>query len=78
MLLNEFIYFTKDEYGLNDIDRYDPLYDKSVIKIGDTRKSRLTLKMINRLRKAGEAREREQEEEMKMIKKMYGNPPSPI
>jgi hypothetical protein len=56
----------------------DPIYDKSVIKIGDTRKSRLTLNMINRLRKAGEARQREQEKEMQVIKKMYGAPPAPM
>lgn len=78
MLLKEFIYFSKDEYGLSDVDRYDPIYDKSVIKIGDTRKSRLTLNMINRLRKAGEARQREQEKEMQVIKKMYGAPPAPM
>lgn len=75
MLLKEFIYFSKDEYGLKDQDRYDPQHDTSVININDTRKSRLTLKMINRLRRAGEAREREYEKELKMIKKMYGNPP---
>ena len=75
MLLNEFIYFKKNE-GLSSDDRYNPLEDNiSIIKTDDLRKTRLTLGMINRLRKAGDAREREQKEHLEFVKIMYAAPP---
>lgn len=76
MLLKEFLYFDKEEYGMSDTGRrYDPGRDVSVIKASDTRKSRLTLKMINDLRKAAETREREQAADLELVQKMYANPP---
>jgi hypothetical protein len=71
MLLNEFIYFDRDSLEMQDRDRYDPAEDVSVIDVADLRKSRLTLHMINRLRKAGDARARETKEDLKLVKKMY-------
>jgi len=77
MLLNEFIYFEKDEANRNN-DRYTSDRDTSVIKSTDLRKSRLTLKMLNELRKAGDAREQEQEEDRALVRIMYATPTEPI
>ena len=74
MLLNEFIYFNDDESEMTDKGRYDSTTDSSVIKSNDLRKSRLTLKMLNSLRKAGDAREREQKEELDLVRVMYATP----
>ena len=73
MLLKEFIYFDADKQ-MDNKDRYDPKRDKSVIKTQDLRKSRLTLKMLNTLRKAGDAREKEKKEDLELVKKMYAAP----
>ena len=78
MLLNEFIYFDKDQFGMKERDRYDPANDTTVVDMEDLRKSRLTLKMINRLRKAGDAREKETKEDLELVRKMYATPRSPV
>jgi hypothetical protein len=75
MLLNEFIYFNKDDPDMQDNDRYDPFKDSSIIKSKDLRKTRLTLRMINDLRKAGEAREKETKENLTIVRAMYAIPP---
>ena len=65
MLLNEFIYFSPDKEEMSDDGRYDPFDDTtSILHSKDTRKTRLTLRKINDLRKAGEARERETKENL--------------
>jgi hypothetical protein len=75
MLLNEFIYFKQNE-GMSSDDRYNPLEDNiSVLKSKDLRKTRLTLGMINRLRKAGDSRQKEQKEHLEFVKVMYAPPP---
>jgi hypothetical protein len=48
-----------------------------VVDVENLRKSRLTLKMINRLRKAGDAREKETKEELELVRKMYATPQEP-
>lgn len=48
--------------------------DSSQIKIQDTRKTRLTLAQINRLRKMNDMRALEHAKEMQLIKQMYGAP----
>jgi hypothetical protein len=75
MLLKEFIYFNDNEPEMKDSGRYDSDFDSSVIKLSDLRKSRLTLGMLNKLRKAGDSREREKKEELELVKKMYAAPP---
>lgn len=77
MLLNEFIYFDKDT-DLKNNDRYSHERDSSVLKSTDLRKSRLTLKMLNELRKAGDAREQEQLEDLALVRVMYATPQEPI
>lgn len=74
MLLNEFLYFDQDQAEMTDSGRYDSQHDSSVIQASDLRKSRLTLRMLNDLRKAGDAREREQKEDLDLVRKMYATP----
>lgn len=74
MLLNEFIYFNKEDPDMKANDRYDPFNDTSVLKSKDLRKTRLTLRMINDLRKAGEAREKETKENLVIVRTMYAIP----
>lgn len=77
MLLNEFIYFNKDSDQMTDISRFDPNHDTSVLTSKDMRKTRLTLRMINDLRKAGDQREKEQKEELELVQAMYKTPAEP-
>lgn len=74
MLLNEFIYFDKENADPTNDDRYDIEHDKSVLKSSDLRKSRLTLRLLNDLRKAGDAREKEQKEDLELVRVMYATP----
>ena len=74
MLLNEFIYFDKESDDPTDNDRYDIEKDSSVIKSSDLRKTRLTFKMLNDLRKAGDAREKETKEDLDLVRVMYATP----
>jgi hypothetical protein len=74
MLLNEFIYFNETDRDMQDQERYDPFNDKSILKSKDLRKTRLTLRMINRLRKASESRSKEQKEDLVLIRTMYAQP----
>lgn len=77
MLLKEFIYFDNKSSGLSDDGRYLSQNDTSVLKSDDTRKTRLTLKMINDIRKASEAHSKEKQEELVLIRKMYAIPQQP-
>lgn len=74
MLLREFIYFDQDQADMFDKGRYDSSHDTSVLHTKDLRKCRLTLKMLNALRKAGDAREREKKQELDLVRKMYATP----
>jgi hypothetical protein len=76
MLLREFVYFNEQDPDQQEDQRYNPENDKSVLSVKDTRKTRLTLKMINQLRIAGEAREQETMEDLVTVRAMYANPPA--
>ena len=43
--------------------------------IGTSRKTRLTLKHLNKLRKVREIRNKDQEENREFVARMYGQPP---
>ena len=75
MFLREFIYFDKNQADMTDDNRYNSDDDTSVLKSSDLRKTRLTLRMLNDLRKAGDAREAENKEELALVRKMYATPP---
>ena len=53
MILRELFYYDKETMQPTEDDRYDPQYDDSIIDLDDTRKTRLTLRQINRARKKG-------------------------
>ena len=81
MLLNEFIYFNKDYKKDDDLDadmhedkRYNPEDDKDVIKLSDTRKTRLSMKQINQMRKNYEAHMSELASESTLIQAQYATP----
>ena len=76
MFLREFIYFNKDQADMSDDNRYDSENDTSILKSKDLRKTRLTLRMLNDLRKAGDAREVETRENLALVRKMYAPPPA--
>lgn len=76
MLLREFIYFDDKRPSPTEDDRYLSQNDTSVLRRTDTRKSRLTLGMLNKLRKASEAHAKEKYEELGLIRKMYAAPPA--
>lgn len=75
MLLREFIYF--DNKGPEPVEdgRYFSQNDSSILRSKDTRKTRLTLRMLNELRKASEAHDKEKKEELGLVRKMYAAPP---
>jgi hypothetical protein len=75
MLLQEFMYFDRNQSSMTDDLRYKSEKDTSVLGTGDVRKTRLTLRMLNDLRRAGDARENERKEELALIRKMYAAPP---
>lgn len=75
MFLTEFMYFDRTQADMSDDQRYNSQNDTSVLKSGDVRKTRLTLRMLNDLRRAGDAREIEQKEDLALVRKMYATPP---
>jgi hypothetical protein len=75
MILREFIYYDKNKSELQDDPRYNSDNDTSVLGPNDTRKTRLTLRMLNDVRKAGDAREKEKKDDLLLIRKMYATPP---
>jgi len=72
MILRELFYYDKETIESTEDDRYDPQYDDSVVKMNDTRKTRLTLRQINRARKASELHATEKANELDFVRQMYG------
>ena len=75
MLLREFIYFNRDHTDPQEDNRYLSKNNTSVLKRSDLRKTRLTLGMINDIRRAAEAHDKEKREELGLVRKMYAAPP---
>ena len=75
MLLREFMYFNRENNDPVEDNRYLSQNDSSVLKSRDLRKTRLTLKDINSIRKAAEAHQKEEREDSALIRKMYAMPP---
>ena len=50
---------------------YDEKADQSVIKMDDSRKTRLTLAHLNQLRKSHDVRKLEHEQKLKAVAKQY-------
>ena len=66
-----FEFFTYGTDGFEQDKTYEPENDISILDSEDTRKTRLTLKQINRARLAGEFHKEEQEKELEFIRNMY-------
>ena len=75
MILKEFIYFDRDHADPQKDNRYLSHNDTSILKNKDLRKTRLTLRMINDIRRAAEAHDKEKREELGLVRKMYAAPP---
>lgn len=69
MILNELFSRAPDE--MQDLSQ-----DGTVPKYEDTRKTRLTLGQINRLRKMNDMRALEHEKDMAFVRKMYAPAPA--
>ena len=54
----------------------DERADQTVLKFGDTRKTKLTLAQINLLRKMDDQRKVEYADKLKKVKLQYGAPPA--
>jgi hypothetical protein len=72
MILRELFYYDKETLMPKEDDRYDPVYDDSIVNMDDTRKTRLTLRQINRARKASETHNEEKSKELNFVRQMYG------
>ncbi len=72
MILRELFYFDDETLEPTDNGRYDARDDKSIIQMSDTRKAKLTLKDINKVRKASDQKREEHAEELNFVKQMYG------
>tara|TARA_B100001057_G_scaffold407555_1_gene421482 strand:+ start:1096 stop:1311 length:216 start_codon:yes stop_codon:yes gene_type:complete len=62
---------------LNDIfnkNRYSAENDKSTLIAGDTRKVKLTLEQVNKLRRIKEAKKFEEFSKLQAVKAQYGKP----
>lgn len=53
-------------------ETYDPQNDVDVIKVDDDRKSRLTLRDINRARRASDNHRDQKAKDLNYIRQMYG------
>lgn len=78
MILRELFYIDQDTAASSRDMRYDGAKDSLMpMKRKDTRKTRLTLRQINELRKASEQHILEQEKELEFIEQMYKAPEQP-
>jgi hypothetical protein len=76
MILRELFYIDPDTRRIANDLRYEPNRDTATMHRSDTRKTRLTLRQINQLRKSSEAHILEQEKELSFINDMYAAPPA--
>jgi hypothetical protein len=77
MILRELFYIDPDTRRTANDLRYDADRDQTTMHRDDTRKTRLTLRQINELRKTSEAHILEQEGEIEFIYSMYATPAAP-
>lgn len=72
MILRELFYYDKETFEPVEDDRYEERDDQSPLEYNDTRKTRLTLRQINKVRKAAELHTTEQNKELDFVRQMYG------
>lgn len=71
MILNEF--FKKEPAAYQDLSQ-----DNSQLQQDDLRKTRLTLRQLNKLRKMNDVRTYEFKEKLKLVRQQYAPPPAPV
>jgi hypothetical protein len=71
MILRELFYTDPDAKAISNDMRYESERDHTNLSRKDTRKTRLTLKQINELRRASDHHILEQEKELEFIEVMY-------
>lgn len=76
MILRELFYLNPETQSVSNDFRFDSARDVEELLRSDTRKTRLTLKQVNELRKSSEAHILEQEEELEFVHQMYGVEPA--
>lgn len=59
-------------------DRQDLSQDNSQVKLSDLRKTRLTLRQLNKLRKMNDVRSFEYKQKLKQIRQQYQPPAQPL
>jgi hypothetical protein len=72
MILRELYYFDKTTMEPVEDDRYDSESDTSNLDLDDTRKTRLTLKDINKARRSDEMHRQEATADLEHVRAMYG------
>jgi hypothetical protein len=77
MILRELFYIDPNTRHVANDMRYNSENDKSVMHRSDSRKTRLSLRQINELRKSSEAHILEQEVELSFVHTMYSTPVAP-
>ena len=70
MILNEF--WNKDPEAYQDLDK-----DNSQVQLGDLRKTHLTLRQLNKLRRMNDVRMVEYKEKLKLVRQQYAPAPAP-
>jgi hypothetical protein len=71
MILNEIYQRQSEAYQ-------DVAQDNTQPQIGDLRKTKLTLKQLNKLRKMNDTRTYEYNEKLKLVRKQYAPPAQPM
>jgi hypothetical protein len=71
MLLTEF--FKREPSAYQDLSQ-----DNSQPQLGDLRKTRLTLRQLNKLRKMNDIRALEYKDKLKLVRKQYQPPAQPV
>lgn len=69
MILNEI--YNREPEAYQDVSQ-----DNSQPTLNDTRKTRLTLRQLNKLRQMNDVRSYEYKEKLKLVKKQYAPPPA--
>lgn len=72
MILRELFYFDKETVEPVENNRYEPENDRSPMELDDTRKTRLTLRQINRIRKAADLHKEDKIKDLHFVRQMYG------
>jgi hypothetical protein len=70
MILNEI--YSREPEAYQDVSQ-----DNSQPRLGNLRKTRLTLRQLNKLRQMQDVRTYEYKEKLKLVKKQYAPPPAP-